>query len=75
VLARVKKWDERYGLDIQAAGHDWMEARFKRPPPDMDIFASEVHKFCPDVVDQGTGSVQELAREMKQINGVYLWWD
>jgi hypothetical protein len=75
VLARAREWDRQYGLDIIAAGHDWMEARFKRPPADMDAFAKEVHNFCPDVVDQGTGSVQELAREMKQMNGIYLWWD
>ena len=30
---------------------------------------------APDVVSQGTGSVQELARELKQMGGVYLWWD
>jgi hypothetical protein len=75
VLARVKEWDKRYGLDIQAAGQDWMEARFKAPPAEMDAFAREVYKFCPDVVDQGTGSVEELAREMTKTNSVYLWWD
>ena len=38
-------------------------------------FAREVYAFCPDVVDQGTETVEALAAEMKQENTVYLWWD
>jgi hypothetical protein len=75
VISTLQEWDRRFGLELTGAGMDWTEARFKRQPPDMLAFAKEVNKFCPDVVDQGTGTVEALADEMKKENSVYLWWD
>ncbi len=54
---------------------DWLQAEFVTPPSDWNSFAQEVYEFCPDVVDQGTGSVEALSLELQQMNGVYLWWD
>lgn len=71
----LKTWDGRVGLTVIGAGFDWTEARITRPPADMLPFARAVYQFCPDVVDQGTGSVEELAKEMKKSGTVYLWWD
>ncbi len=75
VTERLRRWDRDYGLTLHGAGFDWLEASFQRPPADMRKFAEEVYAFCPDVVDQGTESVEELARQMKQSNVLYLWWD
>jgi hypothetical protein len=75
VLERYTQWAEKYGLRLVGAGSDWIEAEFTRPPSDWKVFAAEVYEFCPDVVDQGTGSVPALAEEMKAQNAVYLWWD
>jgi uncharacterized protein DUF4253 len=75
VIARVSDWHRKYGLVIYGAGMDFVEATFVQPPRDMAAFAEEVYKFCPDVVDQGTGSVAALAEEMKRENKLYLWWD
>ena len=55
------------------AGLDWMEARFVNPPKDFTLFAKEVYDFCPDVVDQGTETVDALAKEMQRTNTLYLW--
>lgn len=75
VIERLRVWDERYGLNLVGAGMDWLQAEFSDPPSDWDRFAAEVYEFCPDVVDQGAGSVEALADELRQMNGVYLWWD
>ena len=75
VVARLKEWDQRYGLVFRGIGPDWAEAEFKTQPRDMLAFAREVYAFCPDVVDQGTETVEALADEMKRDNVVYLWWD
>ena len=75
VIERLQDWDEMYGLQLTGAGMDWLLAEFARPPQDWNAFAQEVYEFCPDVVEQGTGSVEALASELRQINGVYLWWD
>lgn len=75
VISQLKDWDEKYGLVLQGAGFDWFEASFKKQPKDMLKFAKEVNKFCPDLVAQGSGNVESLAKEMKQTNTLYLWWD
>ena len=75
VMKRLRKWDDLYGLRLYGAGMDWLQAEFDTPPRDWAAFAEEVYEFCPDVVDQGTGSVEALATELKKIRGVYLWWD
>lgn len=75
VVERYRQWDRRYGLRLIGAGLDWLEAEIRNPPADWLSFAKEVYAFCPDVVDQGTGDVASLAREMKKTATVYLWWD
>jgi len=73
--AQLKTWDSAYGLRFRGVGFDWVEAEFTRQPSDMMSFAKQVYKFCPDVVDQGAGTVEKLAAEMARTNALYLWWD
>lgn len=75
VIERLREWDDLYGLVLYGGGVDWLQAEFTTPPADWKAFATEVYEFCPDVVDQGTGSVKALATELRKMNGVYLWWD
>ena len=75
VMARYRAWDAKHGLRLVGAGRDWLEATFTTPPDDWMAFAKEVYAFSPDVVDQGTGDVETLAKEMREGNFVYLWWD
>lgn len=75
VIRRLRDWDSLYGLNIVGAGMDWLFAEFDNPPNDWAAFAEEVYEFCPDVVDQGAGSIEALASELKGMGGVYLWWD
>lgn len=75
VVATLREWDNRYGLDYLGAGLDWVNARFRTPPSDMAAFAREVYAFCPDVVDQGTETVERLADEMRRSGTLYCWWD
>jgi len=75
VVARYKEWDQKYGLLLVGAGQDWLEAEFKNPPSDWNAFAKEVFDFCPDVVEQGTGDIDTLAKEMRNQKSVFLWWD
>ena len=47
----------------------------KRTPKFNKEFAGEVAEFCPDLLTQVYGSRRKLMEGMRQINGVYLWWD
>ena len=48
---------------------------FKKLPSDLDAFSEEVYEFCPDSVDQGVGEVENLKELIKEMNGIWLWWD
>lgn len=75
VINKLKEWNSRFPFEIIGADRDMVEAQFIRKPADMEAFAKEVYTFCPDIVDQGTETVERLAEEMKQSNVLYLWWD
>ncbi len=75
VIERYREWDRKFDLSLIGANFEWLEAAIGDPPSDWMSFAQEVYEFCPDVVDQGTGTVEVLAEEMKRENLLYLWWD
>lgn len=77
IIAQLKTWNNNYPFEIVGAGYDFVVAIFLEKPngDDMKKFAREVYKFCPDVVDQGTGTVEELEKEMIKSGMLYLWWD
>ncbi len=75
IVKWLKSRQKRYSFVITGAGPDWVQARFIKPPKDMNAFAREVSAFAPDVVSQGAKSVTKLAQQMKQSNGFYLWWE
>jgi len=56
-------------------GFDWVEGRFRDEIRDPDALARRFYAFCPDIVDQGTGSVAALARELRTSQALYCWWD
>jgi hypothetical protein len=59
---------------VTGAGIDFVEGRFLEPPADTRALAKEMYRFCPDIVDQGTGTVAALAKELEG-GLLYLWWD
>ena len=75
VLVLVRQWHTQYDLEITGAALDWFEARIKRPPPDYRAFADVLFKVCPDIVTQGTNTVEALVVEMRRSNLLYCWWD
>ena len=75
VIEKLTAWKTNHPFYIVGAGLDWMEARFYKPLGNIDDFANDIYEFCPDIVDQGTSSVEALIKEMKRLNTLYLWWD
>ena len=77
VISKLIEWNKRYPFTITGADFDWMEAVFEVLPTNKEFnaFAKELYKFCPDIVDQGSGSIKELIKEMKETRKLYLWWD
>lgn len=54
---------------------DLLSGRFKAPIADVDAMAKRMYAFCPDIVDQGTETVAQLAKELRETNRFFFWWD
>ena len=77
VITKLRIWHHKHPFIIIGADYDWVEAIFTEIPDAGKIkaFAKELYKFCPDIVDQGTGTVEELIEELNESGRLYLWWD
>jgi len=75
IVKKISEWNEKFGLTVIGCGRDWLELEFKKLPTDLDAFSEEVYEFCPDSVDQGVGEVENLKLMIKEMNGIWLWWD
>lgn len=71
----IKRFDKSLSLQLIGASGDWCEFTINKDPSNWQTLADEVYKVCPDVVDQGTGTVEALANEMKSTGRLYFWWD
>ena len=59
---------------VTGAGISFVEGYFVEAPTDALELAKRMYRFCPDIVDQGTGTVAALAKELER-GQLYLWWD
>ncbi len=75
LITTLQRWYEQAPFNIIGADMESMEARFISLPEDLQAFAEEEYEFCPDIVDQGTGTLEALVAELRNMRRLYLWWD
>lgn len=75
LLTIIKDLHTKYQLELIGASGDHCEFIIHRPPADWNQLAQEVYRICPDAVEQGTGTLEALAADIKQHQRLYFWWD
>lgn len=75
LIEKLRDYDEDFGIDIRSATTDTAVFGLVGVPSDYAAFAQDLYEFCPDIVDQGIGSVEELGKAINLYREVYLWWD
>lgn len=75
LIHKLKQYDAMYGIDIFHAETDTIEFTLRTLPKDMKSFCEDLYKFCPDIVDQGAGTLNDLEKQITESKSVYLWWD
>ncbi|HSB33052.1 MAG TPA: DUF4253 domain-containing protein [Nitrospirota bacterium] len=75
LIERLKEWEKVTPFTIIGADGDWVELEFRTPPKDLKAFAEDVYEFSPEAVEQGAGSVEELMKEIRKTNRLFLSWD
>jgi Domain of unknown function (DUF4253) len=75
LIKQIQTWDTAYGINIFQAETDTIRLTLTKIPDELKKFAEEVYEFCPDIVDQGVGSVDKLAEDIGATRKLLLWWD
>jgi len=75
VIDRLREWEKISSFAVVGADNDSVELEFTKLPRDLKAFVDEVYDFCPDAIEQGPGSVEELIKEIQKTKRLFLWWD
>ncbi len=75
IVAWLRALEPEQPFVLTGIAVDWVEGRFTGPIRDPGELARRFHAFCPDIVEQGTGSVDALAKELVESQRLYCWWD
>lgn len=77
-VAALRSWHERFSAELIGLNGDTMNVRIRNRPKDRRqawALAHELHAYCPDIVDQGLGSIAALAGELMRNDWWFFWWD
>ena len=75
VAAGLRALARDHPFVLTGIGFDWVEGHFRSAVRDADALARRFYAFCPDVVEQGTGTVDALTRGLMESQRLYCWWD
>lgn len=60
ILEKLEQWDQTYGISMSDVEDDCFTVTFHSLPPDLSQLADEIYDFCPDVVDQHFGCMDDI---------------
>lgn len=72
------EWYRDYGAEIVGLDGSVLEMRVARPPKskaEAEALARQQYAYCPDIVDQGVQTVENLALTLVDSTVWYFWWD
>lgn len=78
VINKLQEWNKKYPFAILGATSESVEINFYDyiyETGDSGEFAQELYKFCPDIVEQGVESVENLEEMLDETTYCFLWWD
>ncbi len=75
VVTKLNAWEEAWGVTIWSADVESVTFDLTRQPKDPRSCAEDLYAFCPDIVDQGVGTVDALIQHLGESGSLYLWWD
>lgn len=75
IITKLTQWQQQFSFTIVGVDYDLVEIILDTLPSDVDAFAQEVYEFCPDIVEQGTDTVEALVEDIKTKKFLFLWWD
>ncbi|NHA68184.1 DUF4253 domain-containing protein [Phycicoccus flavus] len=76
VSAVLRSWEDRFGAVLVGLGWDTLLVALPRALDEQDVpgVAAEHHAVCPDVVEQGVGTLEAYLPEVRRPLWAF-WWD
>jgi hypothetical protein len=77
-VAVLHYWHHTYGAELVCLSSDVMELKVLHRPASKEEalkLAREQFLFCSDIVDQGVGTIENLAATLLASDVWYFWWD
>ncbi len=77
-VALMKFWQQCWGAEVVGITRDVVEMRVGKPPSnkvDALKLAKQQYLYCPDIVDQGTQTLESLAACLLNGTSWFFWWD
>jgi hypothetical protein len=77
-VAILRHSNSTHGAELVGATSDVIELHVARPPRDRVSalsLANQQYRYCYDIVEQGTGSIEALAATLLGAPVWYFWWD
>lgn len=76
--AFYRRWQAEFGAEITGMSADVLECVVANPPSNREAaikLAWEQYWYCSDIVEQGCGTVSNLAATLVNSPYWYFWWD
>lgn len=77
-VAALRAWHSNFAADLIGMNGDTMNLRVASRPKNRSSamkLAREQYGYCPDIIDQGVGTVSALAATLMSSEWWYFWWD
>ncbi|MES1203479.1 MAG: DUF4253 domain-containing protein [Pseudomonadota bacterium] len=77
-VAIMRRWRDQYGIELVGMSGDVLNLTAARQPADREAamtLALEQYEYCADLVDQGVGTIENLAAGLMVQDWWYFWWD
>lgn len=77
-VAALRAWHSDFGAELVGMNGDTINLRAANRPKtraNAMKLAREQYGYCPDIVDQGVGTISALAATLMASEWWYLWWD
>lgn len=74
--AVLRSWNRRFEAELVAMTYDVVELYVPRPPGPEEALAvaSEAYAYCPDLLDSGVPTLEDLAEHMIRSKAWYFRW-
>ena len=60
VIKKLTKWDEQFTINVSEIEGDRVTIHFENLPDELEVLAKEIYEFCPDVIEQGYGCMDDM---------------